>query len=101
LKINKVTGSQDDESVGEPEEEILVNPSAALLALSKNRGLKPLAQPGGQFIDLVIAVNLDGFLRCTQGDYAVLASLEVDLQIGDQASRNLVIEKIAELRQKL
>jgi hypothetical protein len=31
----------------------------------------------------------------------MLASLEVDLQIGDQASRNLVIEKIAELRQKL
>jgi hypothetical protein len=77
------------------------NPSATLFAFSKNRGLKPLAQPGGQFIDFVIAVNLDGLLRGTQGDHAVLASLEVDLQIGDQASRHLVIEKIAELRQKL
>jgi hypothetical protein len=49
----------------------------------------------------VVAVNLNGLLRRLHGDHAVFASVEVDLQIGDQASRNLVIEKITELRQKL
>src|ERR1700691_6205620 len=78
-----------------------LTPSAALLAMSQDANQQPLAQPCRQLIDLVVAVNLNGLLRRPQGDHAMLASLEVDLQIGDQASRNLVIEKITELRQKL
>jgi hypothetical protein len=74
---------------------------ATLFAFSQDGGLQSLAQPGRQLVNLVIAVDLDGLLRRTQGDHAMLASVEVDLQIGDQASRYLVIQKITELRQKL
>jgi hypothetical protein len=75
--------------------------SASFLAFRQDGGLETLAEPFWQFVYFVIAVNLDGLLRRAHRDHAVFASLKVDLQIGDQASWYLVIEKITELRQKL
>jgi hypothetical protein len=76
-------------------------PSATLLTLSQNRRLQPLPQSLRQLINLMIPVNLDRLLRRPHGDDAMFASLEMGLQVGYQASRHLVIQKITELRQKL
>jgi hypothetical protein len=75
--------------------------STTLLALRQNGRLQALTQRSGQLIDLVIAVYLDRLLRRPHRDHAVLASLQMLLQFGYKTSRNLVIQKIAELRQKL
>jgi hypothetical protein len=75
--------------------------SATLLTLSQNRCLQPIPQSLGQLINLMIPIDLDGLLRSAHGNHAMFAILEMGLQVGYQAGRHLIIQKITELRQKL
>ena len=75
--------------------------SATLLTLSQNRRLQPFPQPLRQLINLMIPVNLNSLLCRPHRDHAMFASLEMGLQVGHQAGRHLVVQKITELRQKL
>jgi hypothetical protein len=75
--------------------------SAAFFTFCQDGGLEALPQSCGQLIDFVVAINLDGLLGGAHRDHAVVASLEVGLQVGNEARGDLMVEKVAELRQKL
>ena len=63
--------------------------------------VEAVAEGSGHFVDLVGAVDLDGFAGGVQGDFAVLATLEVLLQVGAHLSRYGVIDHVVEHGQKL
>jgi hypothetical protein len=71
---------------------------AAPFAASHDGGVETFAEIGRQVVDLVGTIDFNGFTGCIQGDFAMLATTEVLLQIGTHFGRNGVVNQIVEQR---
>jgi hypothetical protein len=70
--------------------------SAAFFAASHDGGVEAFAEAGRHVVDFVGAVDFDGFAGGGEGNFAVLAALEVLLQVGPHGGRNGVVNQIVE-----
>jgi len=70
--------------------------SAAFFAARHDGGVEAFAEAGGQVVDFVGAVDLNGLARGVQGDFAVFAAAQVFLQVGAHLGRDAVVNEVVE-----
>lgn len=70
--------------------------STAFFASGHDGCVEAFAEAGGEFVDLVRAVDLNGLARGVQGDFAMLAAFEVLLELGAGFWRNRVVDEVVE-----
>ena len=75
--------------------------SAAFFAAGHDGGVEAFAEAGGHVVDLVGAVDFDGLAGGRESDFAVLAALEVLLQVGAEGGRHRVVNEIVEKGEEL
>lgn len=71
-------------------------PSAAFFAAGHDGGVQALAEPCGQVVNFVRAVDFDRFAGGVERDFAVLAALQVVLQLGAHLGRHRVVDQVVE-----
>ena len=74
---------------------------AAFFATGHDGGVEALAQVGRKIVDLVGAIDFDGFAGGAEGDLAVLAAAQVFLQVGAHFGGYRVVDQIVEQSEKL
>jgi|tagenome__1003787_1003787.scaffolds.fasta_scaffold20813245_2 hypothetical protein len=67
-----------------------------VLALSDDRLMKSVSDGFGKGVNVVVAVNFDGFTGGIADDKAVMAPLEVLLQLGSELDINAAVEVFVE-----
>jgi len=75
--------------------------STASLAAGHNGGVEALAKAGGQVIDLMGAVDLDGLAGGVENDFAVLAVAQMGLEFGARLGGYGVVDQVVEKGEKL
>ncbi len=75
--------------------------SAAFFAAGHDGGVEAFAEAGGHVVDLVGAIDLDGFAGGVEGDFAVLAAAQMLLEVGAHLSGNGVVDHVVEQGEKL
>jgi hypothetical protein len=75
--------------------------SATLFTTRHDGRMKPLAKPWRQIVNLVRPVDLDRLSRGVEGDLAVLATMQMLLQIGADFGSYRVVDQVVEQSQKL
>src|SRR5215469_9192797 len=75
--------------------------SAALFAALHDGFVESVAETGGHFVDLVGAIDLNGFAGGVEGDLAMLAATKVVLQIGAHITGHGVVDQVIEQCQEL
>jgi hypothetical protein len=60
--------------------------------------MQALAYFGGQFVNFVAAVNLDGFARGVEDDFAMPALFQVDFDLGARLGGNGLVDDVVENR---
>ena len=73
---------------------------AAFFAAGHDGGVEAVAEAGGHLVKLVGAIDLDGFTGGVEGDFAVLAAVEVLLEVGAHGHRG-VVDHVVEQGKKL
>ena len=76
-------------------------PSAAFFAAFHDGGVEALSEARGQVVDFVGAVDFNGFAGGVEGDFAVLASAQVLLQVGAHLRGDGVVNQVVEQSEKL
>src|SRR5580692_6859025 len=72
----------------------------ALFAAGHDGRVKTLAEAGGEVVDLVRAVDLDGLAGGREGDFAVVAAVQMGLQLGAGLHAYFVVNQIVEQSEK-
>jgi hypothetical protein len=75
--------------------------SAALFAAGHDGGVETVAEAGGEIVDLVGAVDLDGLSGGVEDDLAVAAALQVQFQVGAHLGSDGVVDDVVEQGEKL
>jgi len=75
--------------------------AAATFTAGHDGGVEALAQSGGQFIDLVGAVDFDGLAGGVEDDLAVAAASQMRLQLGANFGGHSAVNQIIEKAEKL
>ncbi len=73
---------------------------AAFFAPGHDGGVEAVAEAGRHLVELVGAVDLDGFAGRREGDLAMLAALEVLLEVGPHRDGS-VVDHVVEQGKKL
>ena len=72
----------------------------ALLTPRHDGRVQALAEAGRQIVDLVGAVDLDGLASGGEGDFAMLAAMQMLLQFGAGLDGHFVVDQVVEQSQK-
>src|ERR1700677_5376052 len=75
-------------------------PSAAFFAAGHDGGVEALAEAGGKVVELMRAVDLDGFAGGRKRDLAVIAAAQMGLQFGAGFRSYLVVDQVIEQSEK-
>jgi hypothetical protein len=68
--------------------------SAALFAAGHDGGVEALAETGGEIVNFVGAVDLDGLAGGVEGDFAVFAAAHVLLECGSGFGGYRVVDEV-------
>ncbi len=74
---------------------------AAFFAAGHDGGVEALAEAGRHFVELVRAIDLDGFAGGAEGDFAVLAAAHMLLEVGAHLPGGGVVDQVVEQGKKL
>jgi hypothetical protein len=74
---------------------------AAFFAAGHDGGVEALAEVGGQVVDFVGTIDLDGFAGGAEGDLAVLATAQMFLQVSAHFGGYRIVDQIIEQSEKL
>src|ERR1700689_112516 len=75
--------------------------SAAFFAAGHDGGVQALAEAGGKLVDLMRAIDLDGLPRGAEGDFAVIAAMQMLLQFSAGLGSYRVVNQVIEKSEKL
>jgi hypothetical protein len=72
----------------------------ALFAAGHDGGVEALAEAGGEIVDLMRPVDLNGLAGGGESDFAVIAALEMGLQFAASLNGNLVVDQVVKQSEK-
>lgn len=75
--------------------------SASFFASFHDGGVEAFAESGGQIVDLMGAVYLDGFAGGVEGHFAVFAAAQVGFEFGARFGGHGAVDQVVEQGQKL
>jgi hypothetical protein len=78
-----------------------LSPSAALFAACHDGGVEALAEAGGQIVNLVGAIDLNGLARGAERYFAVLAAAQMLLQVSAHLGSYRVVDQVVEQGEEL